>query len=804
MPDSALSCDHCGLPIPPPDLVTALLNGTEHNFCCRGCEGAFRIIYGAGLDDFYRRRDWQEPGLPAGAFEARYDDSYLQGFVHASDSDAEISLLLEGVRCAACIWLIERVLAGLDGIHAAQVNYSTHRTSVKFDPGRIAPVKIFDTIRALGYLPRPFSRDEAQLAAERERKSLFIRFGTAAFLSMHLMGYSIALYAGYFQGMSTEVRTLLQYLAGLVTTPVVFYSGFPFLQGSMRSLRNRAPDMDLLIGLGVLTAYFYSCYAAASGKEVYFETAAMIVTLILLGRLLEHNARQRASAGIDRLLHLAPDIATLLAGDKSIQVESSQLQVGDCILVRPGERFPVDGRVIRGESETDESVVTGEPFPVARKPGDQVLSGALNLVTAITVRVEQTASHSFVARVARLVEEAQARKAPVQAVADRVAAVFVPFVILLAFATLVFWLLRNSGLEAALLNGVAVLVVACPCALGLATPTAVLVATGAAAAQGILFRGGDVLEATGRITLAGFDKTGTLTTGQPKVVSVHPAAGSADALLELAARAESGSNHPLARAITLKARQKGFMVETETTTTVPGRGVVLDTAAGKLRAGSRIFMLESGVRPPTGPTARNTEIHIAVNSDYRGYILLEDHIRPEAEAVLQAVRKLGIKTVLITGDHEQAGLHTAEKLGFEAFFASMDPAAKAAWVREMSEKGEQVLMVGDGINDSPALSAAAVGCAMSGTTDIALEASDLVLTKQDLQRLPHALVLARTALKIIRQNLFWAFTYNLVALPLAAMGKLAPVYAAAAMAFSSVCVLGNSLRLAGSKGTDNA
>ncbi|MDX1775715.1 MAG: heavy metal translocating P-type ATPase, partial [Desulfobulbales bacterium] len=648
MPDTPLTCDHCGLHIPVPDLVEASINNTPHNFCCRGCEGAYRIICGAGLDDFYRKRTWEEPGLPHGAFETQYDDQYLEKFVHHNNGESEIYLLLEGLRCAACVWLNERVLSRLDGILKAQVNYSTHRASVTFAPERITPGKIFDTIRALGYLPRPFSRDAVLQAAEREKKSLLIRFGTAAFLSMHLMGYSIALYAGYFQGMSAEARSLLQYLAGLVTTPVVFYSGFPFLQGALRSLRHRAPNMDLLIGLGVITAYTYSIYAMLTENEVYFETAAMIVTLILLGRLFEYNARQRASAGVDRLLRLAPDLATLLNGDEHIQVESSQLQKGDSIMVRPGERFPVDGLVLHGETEVDESVVSGEPFPVVRQPGDQVLSGSLNLITAITVQVEQVAAHSFVARVARLVEEAQARKAPVQAIADRVAAVFVPFVILVAATTLSYWYFTGFGLEAALLNAVAVLVVACPCALGLATPTAVLVATGAAASAGILFRGGDVLEATGRITMAGFDKTGTLSLGQPKIVNIQPVTGNAEELLQLAALAESGSNHPLARAIVREARQNNIATASRNSTTVPGRGVLLETETGTLRAGSRLFMQEAGVDLPATGRDSNTEIHIAVNSAYKGSITLEDPVRPEAEQVLQAVRHLGIKTVLIT------------------------------------------------------------------------------------------------------------------------------------------------------------
>jgi Cu2+-exporting ATPase len=801
LPDT---CIHCNLPIPPSDRVIARIGSDELHFCCRGCEGAYRIITGAGLEDFYKKRDWQEPGLPQGVFETRYDDTYLSRFVIQKKDWAEISLLLEGIRCAACIWLIERVLARLNGVLEAKVNYSTHGALIRFDPDRVSPANLFEAIHQLGYLPRPYSRDAAQQAAERERKSLLIRFGTAAFLSMHLMGYSIALYAGYFQGMSPTVRTLLQYLAAIVTTPVVFYCGMPFLQGATRSIRNRAPNMDLLIALGVLTAYIYSLYAMLAGREVYFETAAMIISLILLGRIFEHSARRRASSSIDRLLHLAPETASKLAGDEYIEVDSGALQVNDEIMIRPGDRFPVDGLVIEGTTEVDESVITGEPFPVTRKPGNQVSSGSLNITTAIKVRVAKAAADSFVARVARLVEEAQGRRAPVQAAADKVATVFVPFVILVAMATFVFWLHSSNSLETALLNSVAVLVVACPCALGLATPTAVLVATGAAASLGILFRGGDVLEACGRVTVAGFDKTGTLTEGRPQVVGVHPEKSSQQKLLQLAALAESGSNHPLALGITGEAKRLGLQVEYHEAKTVPGRGVLLQTSDGQICVGSRLFLQEMGINLPFGKAAHNTEIHVALDEEYQGYILLADPIRPEAAAALQRLQKLGIETALITGDHHRAGLRVATQLGIRQVHASMSPEAKADWVKQLSDTGKLVLMAGDGINDSPALSAAAVGCSMAGGTDIALESSDLVLTKPDLNKLSVALLLARRSLRVIRQNLFWAFSYNLVAIPLAASGKLAPVYAAAAMAVSSITVLANSLRLARIKEQKNA
>jgi Cu2+-exporting ATPase len=474
------------------------------------------------------------------------------------------------------------------------------------------------------------------------------------------------------------------------------------------------------------------------------------------------------------------------------------------IMVRAGDRFPVDSIITGGTTEVDESVLTGEPFPVVRKPGDLVSSGSLNLITAVTARVARDAASSFVARVARLVEEAQSRRAPVQAIADNVAAVFVPFVILVAAATFVFWLQISNSLETALLNSVAVLVVACPCALGLATPTAVLVATGAAASLGILFRGGDVLEKCARINVAGFDKTGTLTEGKPQVIAVHPVKSSQEKLLGLAALAETGSSHPLALGITREARRLGLPVEYRETRTVPGRGVLLQTGAGELRVGSRLFLQEMGVDLPPGRTAQNTEIHVALDGDYQGYILLADPVRQEAAAVMQTIRDLGIETVLLTGDHREAGLLVANKLSIKELYASMSPEDKADWVRRVSDSGKHVLMAGDGINDSPALSAAAVGCAMAGGTDIALESSDLVLTKPDLNKLATALLLSRRALRIIHQNLFWAFSYNLVAIPLAAAGKLAPIYAAAAMAFSSITVLANSLRLARFREDKNA
>ncbi|ALC17081.1 ATPase [Desulfuromonas soudanensis] len=790
------SCHHCRLPIPPADAIIDRIDGQELRFCCQGCRSVYRIISGAGLGTYYEKRQLSRSGLPAGTVQDTYDDAYLSGFVSERHGKGELSFLIEGIRCASCVWLVERYVGSLAGVSEIRLNYGTHRGRVVFDPLAVSPGAIFAAVARLGYTPRPFSYDAARQAEEREQRTTLIRFGTACFLSMQLMGYSLALYAGYFQGIDPASRTLMQYFAALVTTPVVFYSGWPFLRGALRSLRTRTANMDLLIALGVLSAYGASLFALYGGGEVYFDTAAMIVTLILAGRLFEGSARRRAASGVDRLLRLTPEIAHREIGTTTEVVATGSLRIGDILLVRPGERLPVDGTILAGSTEIDEAAVSGEPLPVLRIAGDPVTAGTLNLSASVRVQVTAPAADSFVARVARLVEEAQSRRAPVQRLADRVAALFVPLVVLVAGATFSYWIWA-AGTVDPLLAAVAVLVIACPCALGLATPTAVLVATGASAERGILFRGGDVLEGTARLTLAAFDKTGTLTEGKPKIAAIRPLAGSEEDLLNLVARAEGGSNHPLAKCIVAEARRRGLESgDGGGIRTLPGLGVELDLEEGMLRVGSRRFLQQAGIGgmdPFSGEAL--TEIHAALGDRYLGSILCEDTLRPEAADAVARLRRLGIGTAILTGDTVEAARSIGDRLGIDEVHGALSPGDKAEWVKNAMARGERVLMVGDGINDAPALSEADVGCAMAGGTDIALETSDLVLTRPDLTTLVAGVEVARRTLGIIRQNLFWAFAYNILALPLAAAGELAPIHAAAAMAASSICVVGNSLRL---------
>jgi heavy metal translocating P-type ATPase len=787
---SPLICKHCNEIFSEQDLVVETIDGVEQPFCCHGCRTAYLIIKGADLQHYYQRRDRQTAANKE-AISTRFDAEYLDRFVMRNEGRAQISLIVDGVRCASCVWVIERILQKQEGVVSARVNFATHRLLIEFDEQQVAPDLICRQLAQVGYVSRPYSPSELQKASELERRAMMFRFGTAVFLSMQLMGFSIALYAGYFQGINPETRQLLQILAALVTTPVVFYSGYPFLRGAWFSLANRQPNMDLLIALGSLSAYSYSIYALLLGREVYFDTAAMIITLILAGRLFETGARHKASAGVDRLLRLAPEYANLWRDGAWVRVDSQQLNVGDRIQVAAGERFPADGVVCLGATEVDEAAVSGEPLPVVKELNCSVVSGTLNLTGHVEVETTAAASDSFIARVAALVEQAQARQAPIQHLADRLASFFIPFVLLIATGTYFFW----GGGQTAFLNAITVLVVACPCALGLATPTAVMVATGRGAEEGVLFRGGDVLEATAQLQTLAFDKTGTLTTGQPRVAKINPIAIDEKQLLQQLANLENGSRHPLALGIVEYAKQAGITPEAlANIQTVPGRGIKAAGLAGELLAGSRLFLLEQGVElPPSIDSSANSEVHLAEDGTYRGYIELNDSLRSDAKEVVGQLKQNGYRTMLLTGDRYDVAEALSQRLQLDSFHAELTPALKAELIEQIP--AEQVMMVGDGINDAPALTTARIGCALVGSTDIAIESADLILTRPQLGRLVFALNLAKSSMRIIRQNLFWAFSYNLIALPLAASGHLQPVYGAAAMAISSICVVGNSLRL---------
>lgn len=764
-------------------------------FCCHGCRLAWQILNEAGLGDFYSRRDWKEAGLPEGAFETRYTDEELARYVTASGPHAEIGLLVEGVRCASCVWVMERLLLRRPGVVTARFSYSTRTARVRFDPAIIRPGEILALLSSIGYPARPFTPGEGERALAAERRGLLMRFGTAAFLSMQLMGASIGLYGGYLRGMEAESHLYLNWFSFAMATPVVFWCGWPFFAGSLRALKNRAADMDLLIGLGLFCSYSYSVYAMLIDAEVYFDSAAAIVTFVLLGRLVEAGARVRSVSGITRLMKLKPDRAQKVDGDRIDEVGADSLNPGDIILVRPGDGFPADGVVVDGSTEADESAVTGEPYPVARAVGDEVTSGTINLSAAVKVRVTASGAAAFISRIARLVEEAEARKPALATLADRVSAWFVPVVVILSALAFAGALLTGQVGGEALLRAVAVLVVACPCALGLATPLAVTAASARAGAAGLVFRGGDVVETLAGVDTVIFDKTGTLTAGKPAVTSITACGVSEDEVLRLAALAEAGSSHPIAKGIIREARTRGVEAYSATSRAAPGRGIALDSPEGRILVGSREFLAGEGVSPPEAVEREGIEAWVALNGACVGVIHLEDVVRPEAAQAVKALHALGLKTVMLTGDRAEEAKKIADSVGLSEWRERLSPDGKAEAVADLRKGGARILMVGDGINDAAALAGADVGCSMGGASDVAIDTADLILLRPDMGGVTEAISISRSTVRVIKQNLWWAFGYNGAALALAVTGLLAPLYAALAMAVSSVCVVLNSLRL---------
>jgi len=736
------------------------------------------------------------------AESTQFSDEELLRHVTPDGDVCRLDILVGGISCPSCIWLLERMIARVPGVAEVSISYAGGIASVTFDPSQARPSEIFASISSLGFMPRPYSAALSDLEARRERNDLLLRFGTALFLTMQLMAYSYSLYAGYFQGMGAAIKSVLQYASCAVSTPVVFYCGWPFLKGAWQSLRSRRPGMDLLIAVGALTAWIYSNWALLNNQETYYESAAMIVTFVLVGRLLEISVRRTAMSGIESLYAAAVPRATLLDGAGSREVPAEEVRPGDVLLVRQGERFPVDCLVLEGQTEIDQSLVTGESLPVLTGPGSDVRAGSVNIAAPVTAQALRPVGHSYLMRVAALVQMAQAGKPSLQQLSDRVAGWFVPAVILLAVLVCGgHYVMAGEGLGRALMVALSVVLIACPCAMGLAVPAAVLAACSRSASLGIILRGGDVIERLAAVQCAFFDKTGTITMGQPQVIafSCYGTLPEREVLIA-AATVEQTASHPLARAIVRFAAEQGELPgECIGFSITPGKGVCGQTAEGlRLACGSALFLEEQGVSLDARGTVeglQDTEVLLAVDGCLAGRFLLTDHLRPGSARLVHEFTRRGITPSLVSGDAQPVVDRIAAQTGIQQALGNMTPDRKLDLVHEAQQQGRRVLMAGDGVNDAPALAAADVSCSLTGSSDIALENADVIITGDDLSRISTAHLIARRTMTIIRQNLAWAFLYNIVGIPLAVSGCLTPVYAAVAMTASSLLVSLNSLRL---------
>jgi P-type Cu+ transporter len=721
----------------------------------------------------------------------------------------KIELDIYGMTCAACSARIEKGLNKLKGVTKATVNLATESGTIEYQPGVVNLEDILEKVKKLGYEAKvKEGRESKETHKSEEIQAKKLKLYISIALSLPLL-YTMVAHSPWDLGLPMPHIFMNPWFQFILATLVQFYIGWPFYVGAYKSLRNKSANMDVLVALGTSAAYFYSFLESIRTlihpnytPHLYYETSAILITLILLGKLFEALAKGRTTAAISKLLSLQAKEALVIRNGMEIKVPIEQVVVGDKIIVKPGEKIPVDGVVLDGQSSVDESMLTGESVPVDKMPGDTVIGATINKNGTLTMKATKVGKDTALANIIRVVEEAQGSKAPIQRMADMISSYFVQIVVAIASFTFIIWFLfvTPRDLPTALETAIAVLVIACPCALGLATPTSIMVGTGKGAENGILFKGGEHLEIAHKINAIVLDKTGTITTGKPVVTDF--VAKDARALAYLYA-AEKLSEHPLAEAMVSFAKEKKVaLYEAKQFKAIPGHGIIAKVNDETVVVGTRKLMREYGIvyteleeELTKFEQQGKTAMLIAIAGKIAGIIAVADMVKETAKKAIEQIKNLGIEVYMLTGDNERTAKAIAQQVGIEHVFAEVLPEEKADYVKQLQKKGKVVAMVGDGINDAPALATADVGIAIGTGTDVAIETADITLMGGELTLIAKAIELSRITMKNIRQNLFWALIYNSAGIPIAAAGLLAPWIAGAAMAFSSVSVVANSLRL---------
>ncbi|MEN8107031.1 MAG: heavy metal translocating P-type ATPase, partial [Pseudomonadota bacterium] len=803
------SCFHCGLAVPAGLDLHVTIDGQPQPMCCHGCEAVAGAIIAAGHGDFYSYRTDTAPTgrelLPDFIAQTRvYDHPDVQKTFVRSEGETvrEAALILEGITCAACIWLNERHLAQLPGVLDVQINYATQRARIRWDNSRLKLSDILQAVRAIGYEAHPYDPQHQQQAFEKERRMQLRRLGVAGIMGMQVMMLSAALYVGDWSGMEHGIRTFFRWIGLLLTTPVLLYAAVPFFRGAWRDLRNRHIGMDVPVSLGILVAFGGSLHATWTGHgEVYYDSVVMFVFFLLASRYFELMARKRSAETAESLGQALPVMATRLAADgRQEQIPVGDLVVADRVLVKPGETIPADGTIISGKSTVDEALLTGESTPFSRTSGDSVIGGSINIDSPLTVAVTTIGMDTVLASIMRLLERAQSDKPAITRLADRAASWFVSGVILLAGIVALYW--WQQAPDSWLPIVVAVLVVTCPCALSLATPTAISAATGALQSMGLLSARGNRLERLAQCSHVVFDKTGTLTQGELSVSGIQRLSDMPEnEVLAIAAALERQSEHPIASAIQHAAEALDYRDAIDISNE-PGAGVRGTVNGTDYLIGRPDFIAAHchGVTADNPANLAGASVVLADHDTVHAVFSLHDSVRPDAAATVRALQRTGKQVILMTGDHPAAAQAIADAVGITAVHAVMKPQDKLQAVQALQQQGAVIGMVGDGINDAPVLAAADISIAMHDAAHVSHASADMILLTDRLMTLADGMTIAARTMRIIRQNLAWALGYNLVALPLAALGYVAPWMAAIGMSASSLLVVLNALRLTRNNG----
>jgi len=780
-------------------MITETKNGKTLHFCCKGCQGVYHLLESEGLDTFYEKLgDTQlQPALQSNEDLEKFD---LEGFKNKyikehEDGLYEINLIIEGIHCSACVWLNEKVLHKTDGVIEATINYTNNKAKVLWDPDVIKLSKIIETIRSIGYNAYPYDPALQEEHAVKVRKEYYSRILVAVFGSMNIMWIAIAHYAGYFTGMEQRFKDILNVAEFILATPVLFYSGWVFFRGAYYGYKNKIVNMDTLVASGAVSAYIYSIYAMVTQSgEVYFDSVAMIITFVLVGKYLEVLSKKHAVDTLDSIMGSTPTEVTVVQNNEKALISVENIILGDIIELKPGEKVVIDGIVTYGEGSFDESSLTGESEAVFKEKGDSILSGSICLDSVIRYEATKDVSSSLLHSIVSLLEESITKKPRIEQLADTVSGYFSTIILIIALLTFAGWWFFGGEFEHALIIGISVIVIACPCALGLATPMATLVGISMAAKHNILFKEAGYLETMAKSDLLALDKTGTITEGKPSVVSEETYSNYDRNLLYALV---STSNHPISNGIKhyLEETKESFSpLELSNIKTIQAKGLEASHTDLKLVGGNASFMQDHSIS--CNDTAEHTLFYFAIEGELVARFELRDTIREGAKEAIAAIKALGIEVVMLTGDHAKSACRIAEEVGIEEVHSDLLPQDKAAYIKERQEEGGYiVVMVGDGINDSIALAQSNIAIAMGNGADVAISVSDVVLMDEKPQSIYEAYKLSKRTYRAVKENLGLSLLYNTIAVPLAIAGYVTPLIAALSMSLSSLVVVGNSMRI---------
>jgi P-type Cu+ transporter len=775
-----------------------MIHDGEYRFCCNGCRGIFHLLKDEGLESFYSKMGDTTLSPPTEQFEAssNFDTpAFSERFVTTTTEGlSQVSLVIEGIHCAACVWLNEKALHKMEGVIEAHINYTNNKARITWNPQTLQLSSIIDMIRAIGYNAFPYDASLQEVRANKERKDYYLRMAVATFATMNMMWIAVAQYAGYFTGITQEIKTILNIAEWFLATPVLFYSGWIFYRGAYYGLRNRAITMDLLVVTGSSLAYLYSIYITMFEKgEAYFDSVAMIITFVLFGKFLEVLSRKNAADTLDIIGKHIPREVSIVEGESIRSVDVNEVKEGDVIVIRSGERSAIDGEVISGEGSFDESNLTGESEPIFKRIGDKIISGTTSIDALIHYRATKDFAHSTLSNLVNLLENAMAQKPSIEQLANRLSQHFSSTILFLAIATFWTWYFWPHSFDRSLMVGISVIIIACPCALALATPVATLVGLALGAKRGILFKSAAQIETMAKATMVVLDKTGTITQGRPEVVyaTIHNSfdTGALHTLV-------SSSKHPISRGVMEYLDRTEEHIDSssiEEAREIPARGMVGRYNGEMIAGGNALLMQELGITVEC--VSDKSLFYYAVDNVLVATYELRDLPKERAYESIAVLKGSNLRVIMLTGDHESAAQRVASEVGIDEVHTHLTPEGKAAFIDHAHSEGHIVVMAGDGVNDLLALAAADIAIAMGNGSDIAIEVSDVVLMNDSLISLAEALAISRKTYGLIKQNLGISLVYNSITIPLAMMGYVIPLIAAISMSFSSLLVVGNSMRV---------